>query len=205
VIHVVDDDDGFRSAMARLLEAAGYEVRAYASAGDYLVHAPEDPAGCLLLDMMMPGPSGLELQEALARSEAAPPVVFLSGRGDVQTGVLAMKRGAVDFLTKPVGKDDLLAAVESALARGARERAARSKAAEARQLYDSLGLREREVLAGIVRGRLNKQIAAQIGTSERTVKAYRARVLEKMRADSIADLVRSAELLGLLADPPPPT
>ena len=205
MIDVVDDDDSFRSSVARVLEAAGYEVRAYASAGDYLVRPPDDPAGCLLLDLMMPGPSGLELQEALARSEAAPPVVFLSGRGDVKTGAQAMKRGAVDFLTKPVGKDDLLSAVESAIARGARQRAARSKEAEARALYDSLGERERAVLAGVVRGRLNKQIASELGTSERTVKAYRARVLEKMHAESVADLVRSAELLGLLADATPPT
>jgi FixJ family two-component response regulator len=159
----------------------------------------------VLLDLMMPGPSGLELQEALARSESAPPVVFLSGRGDVKSGAQAMKRGAVDFLTKPVGKDDLLFAVESALARSTRERAARSKEAVARELYASLRERERLVLAGVARGRLNKQIASELGTSERTVKAYRARVLEKMHADSVADLVRSAELLGLLVDAKPPT
>jgi FixJ family two-component response regulator len=197
VVHVVEDDASFRTAVVRLLEIAGYEVRAYASAGDFLIGRPGDAPGCLLLDLHLPGPSGLDLQAALAAQGISLPVVFLTGHGDVPASVRAMKAGAVDFLAKPVAREPLLRAVGEAIARDARARAAREQRRALQALYDKLSAREREVFAGVVAGRLNKQIAADIGAAERTVKAHRAQVLEKMRAGSVAELVRIAVELGL--------
>jgi FixJ family two-component response regulator len=202
VVHVVDDDAAFRSAVTRLLEAAGYAVRGYGSAGEFLIARPGDAPGCLLLDVNLPGPSGLELQAALAEQGVALPIVFLTGYGDVRGSVRAMKAGAVDFLEKPVAREPLLAAVREALARGADARASGDRLRGLRARYATLTPREREVFAGVVAGRLNKQIAAAIGAAERTVKAHRAQVLAKMGAGSVAELSRIATELGLVPEAP---
>jgi FixJ family two-component response regulator len=205
VVHIVDDDESFRAAVTRLLQVAGFEVRGYASAGDFLISHPRDALGCLLLDVNMPGPSGLDLQSALADHGIDLPIVFLTGHGDVPMSVRAMKAGAVDFLTKPVEREALFRAVREALARDLKARETGTRLRDLRDRYARLTPREREVFAGVVAGRLNKQIAADIGTAERTVKAHRAQVLEKMRVGSVAELARAATELGLVAaDPPPP-
>jgi FixJ family two-component response regulator len=196
MVHVVDDDAGMRKALGRMFEAAGYGVRTYASAGEFLIADKADEPACLVLDVRMPGPSGLELQSALARQEDPLPVVFLTGHGDIPMTVRALKAGAVDFLTKPVDKRTLLAAVDAALAQAASRRAEREELAGLQARYAALSSREREVFAQVVTGKLNKQIAGDIGAAERTVKAHRAKVMEKMQAGSVADLVRMAERLG---------
>ena len=197
VIHVVDDDAGLRTGLCRLLEAVGYETRQYASAGDFLLHDPGDAPGCVLLDVRMPGPSGLDLQQALTARREPLPVVFLSGHGDIPTSVRALKAGAVDFLTKPVTRDTLLAAVEGALTQDAARRTEREELRALQARYETLTPREREVFAHVVTGKLNKQIAGEVGAAERTVKAHRARVMEKMQVESLADLVRVAGRLSL--------
>ena len=193
VVHVVDDDDSFRTAVARLLGAAGYEVRTYTSSGDYLLKREPGLAGCLLLDLRMPGPSGIDLQQALAKAGEPLPIVFLSGQGDIATSVRAMKAGAVDFLTKPVDQDTLLEAVRDALVRGEHERALREQAQSWQQRYDRLTPREREVLWQVVAGKRSKQIATSLSASERTVKAHRAHIMRKMGATTVAELIRLAE------------
>jgi FixJ family two-component response regulator len=192
LIHVVDDDDSLRSALQRLLAAAGYRVRTYASAGEFLLDPPGDAPGCLLLDVRMPGPSGLDLQEALARHGIGLPVIFLTGHGDLATGVRAMKAGAVDFLTKPVEREPLLGAVARALERDAAQRAARGVDRELQDRYAQLTARERQVFELVVAGRLNKQIADALGIAERTVKAQRAQVMAKLGAANAAELGRIA-------------
>ena len=197
VIRVVDDDDAFRTAVTRLLHAAGYAVRVYASAGDFLM-AEENPVpGCVLLDLRMPGPDGLDLQAALARRGAPLPIIFLTGHGDIAASVRAMKGGAEDFLTKPVKREALLSAIRDALGRDENRRESREQVQDIRRRYDALSPRERSVLDHVVAGRLNKQIASAIGASERTVKAHRARVMSKMGASSVAELVRAIDRLGL--------
>lgn len=197
VIHIVDDDVEMRNGVARLIRAQGYEVRTYASAGEFLLAPPGSSPGCLVLDLQMPGgPSGLELQQALAGRPHALPVVFLTGHGDIESGVRAMKMGAVDFLTKPADPAAIVAAVEAALARdrAAREQGAGSEAARAR--HASLTEREREVFDRVVAGERNKVIARALGITERTVKMHRAQVMAKMKAASVADLVRQAQAVG---------
>jgi FixJ family two-component response regulator len=186
VIHVVDDDEEMRTGLTRLLRAEGYEVRTYASAGDFLLKPPAPGPGCVVLDLQMPGPSGLELQQAVSL-----PVVFLTGRGDVTSSVRAMKAGAVDFLTKPVEPADLVKAVQTALERDHSRRLQR----EAQARYASLTARERSVFEHVVAGKANKEIARELGITERTVKMHRAQVMAKMQAGSVAELVRTAELL----------
>lgn len=202
VVHVVDDDEAFRTGLMRLLEAAGYAARGYGSAGDFLVAHPGDAGGCMLLDVDLPGPSGLELQAALAERGRELPIVFLTGRGDVPGSVRAMKAGAIDFLEKPVEREALLGAVRDALEHGTEARASSDRLRALRASYESLTRREREVFAGVVGGRLNKQIAADIGAAERTVKAHRAKVLAKMGVGSVAALARIATDLGLVPDTP---
>src|SRR6266550_6169981 len=181
IVHVVDDDDSLRKAVTRLLRAAGYDVRAYASAGEFvLANRENNRRGCVLLDVRMPGPSGLDLQEALAREDEPLPVIFLTAYGDVPTSVHAMKVGAVDFLTKPVKRDVLLSAVRMALARDARLHTSHEQVRDLRVRFAKLTPREREVFELVVAGRLNKQIAAELGISERTVKVHRAQVMTKM-------------------------
>lgn len=194
---MVDDDASFRNAISRLLRAAGHEVRGHASASEFLAAGTGTGPGCILLDLHMPGPSGLDVQAAMAGSENPLPIVFLSGHGDIPTSVRAIREGAEDFLTKPVRKETLLPALERALARDRRERAARTQRREWRARLETLTPREHEVLLHVVAGQLNKQIAGTLGTVERTVKAHRAQVMLKMQVSSVAELVRIAEHLSL--------
>ncbi|QRG08491.1 response regulator transcription factor [Xanthobacter dioxanivorans] len=198
LVHVVDDDDSLRTAVARLLNAAGLEVRAYASAGDFLLHPLPHRPGCILLDLRMPGPSGLELQRALRTLGATLPVIFFTAHADVACSVEAMKAGAVDFLMKPVEPQVLLEAVQRALERDARMRAARTDADDLLSRFALLSPREREVFDLVVAGKLNKQIADELGIAERTVKAQRAQLMIKLGAESAAELGRLAERLQRL-------
>jgi FixJ family two-component response regulator len=197
VVHVIDDDASMRDALERVLRAWGFGVRQYASAGEFLLVWPVELPGCLLLDVRMPGPSGLELQQALAQRADAPPVVFLTGYGDIPMSVTAMRRGAVDFLTKPVEREKLLAAVSAALERDAQRREDNRRRQQVNQCFESLTARERAVFEQVVAGRLNKQIATSLSTCERTIKAHRAHVMEKMQVHSVAELVHLAVQLEL--------
>jgi len=192
VVHVVDDDESFRTATIRLLTAAGYRVSGYSSAGDFLMALPVDEPGCILLDVRMPGPSGIELQQSLRKQSQHMPIVFLTGHGDIPMSVRAMKSGAVDFLTKPVQRDVLISAVKAALEICENNQKMHQDEAELMNRYTSLTARERSVFALVVAGKLNKQIASELGVSERTVKAHRAQVMSKMQVDSLAALVRLA-------------
>ena len=195
LVYVIDDDGAVRNALSRVLVYAGFDVRAYASAVEFLAAEREDRPACIVLDVGMPGMSGVELQATMAHMMSAPPIIFLTGRGSVDMSVRAMKAGAVDFLTKPVKREALLAAVTSALARDATSRARNEETRVVRARFDRLTPREREVLAEVVRGRLNKQIADDLGTSVRTVKAHRAQVMAKMEVGSLAVLVNVATKL----------
>jgi FixJ family two-component response regulator len=199
LIHIVDDDDSLRTAVLRLLSASGYEARGYASTGDFLLHANLEGPGCLLLDLNLPGPSGLELQDELLRRGVTLPVVFLTGRAGVPESVRAMKSGAEDFLTKPVERQTLLEALDRALARDASQRAARDGAERLLARFRRLTPRERDVFERIVIGRLNKQIADELGIAERTVKLQRAQLMEKLGVGSAAELGRFAERLKSLS------
>jgi FixJ family two-component response regulator len=196
VVHVIDDDESSRNAASRLLKTAGYAVRVYATGAELLAHPPLEP-GCIVLDLRLPGPSGLDLQDRLATVENPLPIVFLTGHGDVPKSVRAMKAGAVDFLTKPVEARDLLEAVARAIARDAENRDVRARQQVTRGRYGRLTPREREVFAHLISGQLNKQVGFDLGITERTTKIHRRQVLEKMQADSIADLVRMAADLGV--------
>ena len=194
---MVDDDPSVLRALSRLISAAGLEARAFPTPAAFLqAHDPATP-GCLVLDLALPGLDGLELQQALAGSDCARPIVFITGRGDIPTSVRAMKGGAVDFLTKPVDDRDLLAAVHHAIEIDRVAREAQAEMGELKQRVASLTPREREVLAHVVAGRLNKQIAADLGTVEKTIKVHRARIMGKMAVRSLADLVRIGERLGI--------
>ena len=192
LIHVVDDDESLRTALLDLLDAAGFKARGYASTGEFLLHPVSDGPGCVLLDVRLPGPSGLELQAALQRQGVALPVIFLTGHADVPTSVRAMKAGAVDFLEKPVDRDTLLDALQRALARDAAQRTTREEAQQQRARLAVLSPRERAVFDRVVAGKLNKQIADELGIGLRTVKAYRAQMMEKLGVDSAAELGRLA-------------
>jgi RNA polymerase sigma factor (sigma-70 family) len=198
IVHVIDDDAEFRTAIARLLRASGYDVRVYDSAAQFLGHLPgEDEPSCLLIDLKMPDVSGTELQERLAARAPLLPIVFLTGHGDIPTSVRAVKAGAEDFLTKPVGRDKLVAAIEHAVAEYAAKRERFLNLNRLRNLLSTLTPRERQVFQLVVRGKLNKQIAFDLGTSERTVKAHRLKVMEKLGVRSLAELVSAAERLGV--------
>lgn len=196
IIHVVDDDDSVRSSMARLLKAMGLRVEIYSSAADFLQRYVKGP-GCLVLDVRMPGQSGLDLQQVLGAQGASLPIVFLTGFADVPMTVRAMRSGAEDFLTKPVEPQALLEAVTRALARDVAERAKQATLDTLTARYDTLTAAERRIFALVVTGLLNKQIAWEVGRTERTVKAHRSQVMQKMEADSLADLVRMAGDLGI--------
>jgi FixJ family two-component response regulator len=200
LIRVVDDDESLRTALLRLLDAAGFKARGYASVGDFLLQPPPDGPGCVLLDVRMPGPSGLDLQAALLRQGNPLPVVFLTGHADVAASVQAMKAGAVDFLTKPVQREVLFDALQRALARDAAERAARAHAQQLRAAFAALTPREQAVFDRVVAGQLNKQIADALGIAERTVKMQRAQLMAKLGAGSAAELGRLAERLQQLPD-----
>jgi FixJ family two-component response regulator len=198
VVFVVDDDPGVRKALTRLLRAAELEVCCFASALDFLKQHDRSQAGCLLLDLALPGLNGLELQEALAASGCERSIVFISGEADIPASVKAMKAGAVDFLTKPFEDEVLLAAIRTAIERDLQSRRARAQRDSIEQRLASLTQREREVLEHVVSGQLNKQIAADLGTVEKTIKVHRARVMSKMRVASVAELVRLAEQAGIM-------
>ncbi len=200
LIHVIDDDESLRTALLRLLTAAGFEVRAYASAGDFLMQPPPDRPGCLVLDVRMPGPSGLDLHDALRRQGVTLPVIFLTGHATVAASVRAMKAGAVDFLAKPVDRDTLFEALHRALELDEAQRAARDEAASLRARFALLTAGEREVFDRVVAGRLNKQIADDLGIAERTVKLWRAQIMAKLGAESAAELGRLAEQLRRCTD-----
>lgn len=197
VIHVVDDDASVRTALARLLGAVGYEVRTHDSPASYLLEPQSDSASCLILDVRMPQVSGLEMQDALAKLRIPVPIIFLTGHGDIPMSVRAMKAGAVDFLAKPVPGHVLITAIDQAIARGEEERAVRAHRRETKALYDRLTAREREVFAHLISGQLNKEVAFDLGTAERTVKAHRHSILGKLGAQSIADLCRIATELQI--------
>jgi FixJ family two-component response regulator len=199
VIRVVDDDRSFRTAIGELLRACGYRVALYQSASALLESLPDDEPGCILLDVKMAGCSGPQLQSQLRELGSGLPVVFVTGHGDIPTSVQAIKAGAEDFLIKPVRKERLLDAIERALARAAEARAVDDQLAGLRLRVSRLTAREHEVFALLARGRLHKQIAYTLGTSERTVKFHRHNVLEKLEAHSLADLAIIADRLGLLA------
>lgn len=199
LVHVVDDDASFRTAIERRLKLAGYEVETYPSAQQLLDRMPDhNEPGCILLDVQIPGLSGPELQARLKELRNMLPIVFLTGHADTQTTVRAMKDGAEDFLTKPVESAQLLDAIERAIARHLTARGARHRIDEMEALLATLTARERQVFGLVVRGRLNKQIAFELGTTERTIKAHRHQVMEKMKVQSLAELVAIAERLGLL-------
>jgi FixJ family two-component response regulator len=198
-IHIVDDDDSFRIAMERRLKLAGYQVATYPSAQQLLEHLPEEnEPGCILLDVQIPGLSGPELQERLNELGSTLPIVFLTGHADTSTTVLTIKAGAEDFLTKPVESEQLLGAIERALTRHATVRSERQRIEEMQALVAALTPRERQVFGLVVRGRLNKQVAYELGATERTIKAHRHQVMEKMKVQSLAELVSIAERLGVL-------
>ena len=197
VVFVVDDDRPMRESLRRLLSSVGMTVEVFPTAQAFLSGRRPDTPGCVVLDVRLPGLSGLDLQEALARTDAALPIIFLTGHGDVPMSVKAMKAGAAEFLTKPFRPQDLLDAIRSALDRDRVNRRAREELAELRRSYTTLTPRERDVMAGVVAGLLNKQIAAELGTSEATVKEQRGHLMQKMRAGSVAELVRFAGLLGI--------
>jgi FixJ family two-component response regulator len=196
-VHIIDDDATFRRAVGRLLQAEGFSVQQYTSAGDFLISSPEHHRGCILLDIRMPGPTGLELQNALRQRGIQLPIIFLSGYGDIPTSVRAIKAGALDFLTKPIKRPDLLNAVRAAVDHDATHRAQREQVRTCRERYATLTPRERQVFQFVVIGRLNKQIAAELGTSQRTVKAHRSQVMRKMQVQSVAELVHVAEQITL--------
>jgi FixJ family two-component response regulator len=196
-VFVVDDDASFRQAIGRLVRAGGYDVQTFASATEFLQCARAEAPGCVLLDLDLPGPSGLDLQNALARSENPLPIVFLTGKGDIPTTVHAMRAGADDFLTKPARKDVLFAAIERALARDALDREQRARCRESRARFEALTPREREVLAHVLSGQLNKQIAADLDASERTIKAHRANLMAKLQVQSVAELAHLAHQAGI--------
>jgi FixJ family two-component response regulator len=197
IVHVVDDDAPFLLAMSRLLRASGFAVRTYVSAAEFLAQRDEDAPGCVVADLHMPEVDGLELQAALARARNPLPVLFLSGHADTASTVRAMRGGAEDFLEKRAAKEDLLDAVQRALARDARERAERSHHDEIRQRFDTISPREREVLGLVLQGRLNKQIASDLGIHERTVKVHRKSIMTKLGVRSVAALTRLAQEAGV--------
>ena len=199
LVHVIDDDASFRTAIERRLKVAGYEVETYSSAQQLLDRLPDvEKPGCILLDVQMPGLSGLELQSRLAARGSILPIIFVTGYSDTPTTVRAIKAGAEDFLTKPASSEQLIDAIERALARFNSAFNQRSERDGFRGLVATLTPRERQVFNLIVRGKINKQIAYELGTTERTVKAHRHEVMEKMQVNSLAEVVSIAERLGLL-------
>ena len=196
-VFVVDDDEAIRDALKSLISSVGLDVETFASAREFLESRVSDKPGCLVLDVRLPGLSGLDLQSELANANIHTPIIFITGHGDIPMTVRAMKAGAVEFLTKPFREQDLLDAIQQALERDRAARELRVETAELRARYDSLTPRESEVMRIVITGLLNKQIAGELGTSEITIKLHRARVMQKMQADSLADLVRMAEKLGI--------
>jgi FixJ family two-component response regulator len=198
VVHVVDDDELARKGTARLLEAAGFDVRTYVSAEDFLTAVRPDVPGCIILDLRLPGKSGLEMQLALADRAVSLPIVFLTGHGQIPDTVSAIRRGAVDFLTKPVDGAVLLAAVSRAVAQDAAARQARVHRDNLRSRYDRLTPREREVFLHLISGQVNEQVAAELHISEQTVKLHRASIFQKLEVHSMAEMARLAVELAVV-------
>ena len=194
--HIVDDDPSIQRSLRRLLESVGLTVECFSSAQDFIERYDPDVPGCLLLDVRMPGLSGLELQDHLRSQECMLPIIFVTGYGDVPMTARAMKAGAVDFLQKPFNDQELLGAIERALARNAQMRQEQSEQRRVQARLQLLTPREREVLERVVAGKTNKEIAAEFGITEKTIKVHRARVMEKMQADSLAQLVVLAQIVG---------
>jgi FixJ family two-component response regulator len=197
IVWVVDDDVSLREALGSLIRSAGLRVETFASAQEFLARSQVDTPNCLVLDVQLPALSGLDLQKRMAEANLEIPIVFITGHGNIPMSVRAMKAGAVEFLTKPLADRDLLEAIQQAISR---DRVARQQKAKMRQLqdrYQSLTPREREVMERVVSGLLNKQVAAELGTTEFTVKVHRGRVMRKMQCNSFADLVRMSEMLGV--------
>jgi len=196
MVFVVDDDHRVREALSSLISSAGLRVTVFASAAEFLEFEQPDVASCLVLDLQLPGSSGLELQQQLARGDA-PPIIFISGHGDVPSSVRAMKAGAIEFLSKPFDDGELLQAIDSAIDRDRMARQKRSELAELQKHYALLTPREREVLPFVVAGFANKQTGADLGTSEITIGVHRGQIMRKLRAKSLAELVRMADKLGI--------
>jgi FixJ family two-component response regulator len=204
-VFVVDDDAAVRKGLERLLKSAGFRPEGCASAEEFLDRWERDPApGCVLLDIQMPGLDGLQLQRKLQACAVSIPIIFITGHGDIPSSVSAMKAGAVDFFPKPIHDEDLLKAVHEAIQRDRKERSERAERDAVAKRFHTLTPREREVMALVVRGMLNKQIAFTLGASEKTVKIHRGRVMEKMKVSSVADLVRAAEKIETTPDFPKP-
>ncbi len=200
-VFIVDDDTSFLRSVARLLTAVGYAVEAYGSAQDFFARPGPDRAGCVVADLQMPGINGLQLQEQLRRSADPLPVIFLTGQGDIPTSVTAMRSGAEDFLTKRAPKEELLAAVERAFERDAREREQRRRQRELSGRFGGLSEREKEVLSHVVQGQMNKEIAADLNINLRTVKLHRTNITRKLNVQSVAELTRLADQTGLFKSP----
>ena len=196
-VYVVDDDVGIGRALCRLIRSVGLDAVAFSSAQAFLDHPRSTGPACLVLDVRMPGLGGLDLQAKLGDARHTLPIVFITGHGNVPTSVRAMKGGAVDFLQKPFNEDELIAAVQRALALSRQAQCEAAARAEVERRVRTLTPRERQVMALVVKGLLNKQIAAELGAAEKTVKVHRGRVMQKMQASSVADLVRMAERIGL--------
>ena len=200
-VFVVDDEDTVRKALSRLIRSAGMTAQTFPTAEAFLAESYTVPASCLVLDVRLPGLNGLQLQEALNRKGYPISIIFITGHGDVPTSVRAMKAGAVDFLQKPFAGHELLDAIRRAVSRTRDAVAKQAECAEIQRRYDTLTPREREVFALVVSGFLNKQVAGELGAAEKTIKIHRGRVMAKMQAPSLADLVRMAGLLGIPAQP----
>ena len=199
IVYVVDDDSSVREAIKSLIRSVGLRVETFGTAQEFLKSARPDAPGCVVLDVRLPGLSGLDLQRELAANGINLPVIFITGHGDIPMSVRAMKAGALEFLTKPFRDQDLLDAIQQALERDRGARQQRLETAELRERFDSLTAREREVMGLVVSGLLNKQIAGELGTSEVTIKIHRSQVMKKMGAGSLAELVRMTEKLGIPA------
>ena len=205
IVFVVDDDSSMREALTDLITSVGLLVEAFKSAREFLEHRRPDAPACLVLDVRLPDLSGLDLQRELVRTEAPIPIIFITGHGDIPMSVRAIKEGAVEFLAKPFRDQDLLDAIQHALEIDRAARQERSMVAEVRRRYESLTKREREVMKLVVSGLLNKQIAGELGSSEVTVKMHRGQVMRKMKAQSVVQLVRMAEKIGITGEVAPPT
>ncbi len=201
VVFLIDDEPSVLKALARVIGATGFRTASFSSSQSFLEQYEPAARGCIVLDVSMPGLTGLELQQALIEKNCSLPIVFLTARGDIPTSVRAMKHGAVDFLTKPVDDNDLIAAVDRALDQEATDHVRRAQIAELQMRFSMLTSREQEVLGHVIAGRLNKQIAAVLGTTEKTVKVHRARVMDKMQAQSLAELVRLSGTAGISPTP----
>jgi FixJ family two-component response regulator len=205
IVFVVDDDSSMREALIDLITSVGLLVEAFKSASEFLERRRPDAPTCLVLDVRLPGLSGLDLQRELVRTEAPIPIIFITGHGDIPMSVRAIKEGAVEFLAKPFRDQDLLDAIQHALEIDRAARRERTMVTEVRRRYESLTKREREVMTLVVSGLLNKQIAGELGSSEVTVKMHRGQVMRKMKAQSLVQLIRMAEKIGITSEAAPPT